>query len=354
MYDALVPRWEAEGIEVTLYTMRWWTTPPDGRRLRALIPRLEMYSGSRRSIRQGVFFALGTIQLLVRPFDVIVADHMPYLHLFPLRVVAWVRGVRLVVPWHEIWGRSYWIRYMGGMGRLGATIERWAARLPDLNIAVSATVAAQLDSLGVAEDRIELIKHGLDRGALTATSPASDAPELLCVGRLSPHKGIHLALQALVILLGEGRDVHLGIIGDGAQRAELEALAHELDLRDHVRWYGEFDELSDVWSVIASARVLVFPSEREGFGLTVAEAQALGTAVVTSDHPHNLAKDLVTDGSTGSVVPAGDHTALATACGAWLDSMTSREEITSLFWQAHPELDWNTTSKRWLEAIDPG
>ena len=128
-------------------------------------------------------------------------------------------------------------------------------------------------------------------------------------------------------------------------------LAEELDLGDHVRWFGEFDDLSDVWSHIAAARVLVFPSEREGFGLAAAEAQALGTAVITSDHQHNQAKDLVTDGQTGSVVPAGDIGAFVQACGAWLDDPTSPLEISERFWHAHPELDWDASSARWLDAI---
>ena len=145
--------------------------------------------------------------------------------------------------------------------------------------------------------------------------------------------------------------MQLGIIGDGPQRAELEELAAELGLVDHVRWYGEFEDLSEVWSLLAAAQVLVFPSEREGFGLVAAEAQALGTPVIVSDHTHNLAKDLVADEVTGSIIAAGDARALTDACEHWLDATTSRAELTDRFWAAHPELDWDSASTRWLEVI---
>ena len=70
-------------------------------------------------------------------YDVIEADHMPYLQLLPLRIVASIRRVPFVVTWHELWGPKYWRQYLGTqLGVIAAGIERLATRLPGMIIAV--------------------------------------------------------------------------------------------------------------------------------------------------------------------------------------------------------------------------
>src|SRR4051812_29502761 len=97
--------------------MNWWggrkVYRSGGVNYRAIAPRLSLYRGRRRSVLQAVVFAACCLRLLTRRFDAIEADHMPYLQLFPLRVVAWLRRRPLVVTWHESWGPDYWRAYMG-------------------------------------------------------------------------------------------------------------------------------------------------------------------------------------------------------------------------------------------------
>src|SRR6516164_1675430 len=108
-YAALLPRLAARGFEVEVFTMRWWVDQPRGEvRYTAICPLVPMYKGERRSVLQAVLFAISTVRLLGRSFDVILADQIPNLHLFPLRVIAWIKKVKLVVQWHEVWGREYW------------------------------------------------------------------------------------------------------------------------------------------------------------------------------------------------------------------------------------------------------
>ena len=87
-YQQLLQRWPAEGLDVTVYTMKWWddAPPPGPIAYQAISKRYEMYHGKRRSIRQALMFALSTFKMLRYRYDVIEADHMPYLQLFPLRI----------------------------------------------------------------------------------------------------------------------------------------------------------------------------------------------------------------------------------------------------------------------------
>ena len=111
-HAALLPRLGAHGVSVDIYTMHWWDGPRDRRLgalgLHAICPGLPLYHGARRSIRQAVTFAACSLRMLTRSYDVLEADAIPFLHLFPLKLVTTLRRKRLVVTWHEVWGRAYW------------------------------------------------------------------------------------------------------------------------------------------------------------------------------------------------------------------------------------------------------
>ena len=97
-----------QSVSMHVYTMQWWAGPrtlADGDVTFHAISRLHpLYANGRRSLRQAVFFALACIRLLHAPFDVLEADHMPYLQIMVLRAIASLRRKRFLVTWHEVWG----------------------------------------------------------------------------------------------------------------------------------------------------------------------------------------------------------------------------------------------------------
>ncbi|HEY1117068.1 MAG TPA: glycosyltransferase, partial [Acidimicrobiales bacterium] len=133
-------------------------------------------------------------------------------------------------------------------------------------------------------------------------SPPSDGP-VLAVGRLVPEKGFDVLIRAAAKAA-----VRVVIVGDGGQEPALRALADELGA--DVTFAGPVapDELAPHYR---AARLVAVPSHREGFGLVAAEALASGRAVVASS-VGGLAQ-VVADGVTGHLVPAGDVAALADA-----------------------------------------
>jgi len=350
-YAELLPRLAATGLSITLYSMRWWDERPSGPISHvAICPRLPLYRRGRRSILHGVVFAIGTLQLLFRGLDVIVADHMPYLQLFPLRAVAWIRRVPLIAEWHETWGADYWHEYLGRLGALGAAIERTTERLPDVIVADSAALARDLSAHGVADFRLEVISNAVDRSAARRVEPAHDAPAVLIVGRLIQHKRVDLALEAFAQLRHRMPEPHLGIVGVGPERERLEARASELGIH-RVRFFGTVEDNAAIWALLRGAQVLVATSEREGFGLSVAESLALGTPVVTVDCPGNQARWLVEPGSTGAVAPCGDTAALAAAIDAWLDVGADHATVSERFWSKHDDLDWDANAARYSSML---
>jgi len=127
----------------------------------------------------------------------------------------------------------------------------------------------------------------------------------VCVGRLSPEKGMNTLLAAWTRL---GNRIPLRILGDGPKRRELELLAQTSNLSS-VSFTGHLPR-QKAWEIIGNARCLIVPSEcYETFALTVAEAFACGTPVICSRI--GAMQEIVEDGRTGLHFTAGDAEDLA-------------------------------------------
>jgi glycosyltransferase involved in cell wall biosynthesis len=142
------------------------------------------------------------------------------------------------------------------------------------------------------------------------------AERFLFVGRLNAQKGIALLLDALAATRA---GASLDVVGDGDHRAALEARAIALGLSQRVRWHGAQSQ-EQLVRLYRSATAVVIPSEGEGLGLVAVEAQ-LCEAPVIAFRSGGLT-DVVSDGVTGLVTPAGDVRALAAA----MDSLLARDD----------------------------
>jgi glycosyltransferase involved in cell wall biosynthesis len=348
-YQQLFTRWPSENLDVTVFTMKWWddAPPPGPVTFSALSRRYPLYHGERRSIRQALMFALATFKMLWKKYDVIEADHMPYLQLFPLRIVASVRRVPLVVTWHEVWGRDYWREYLGPVGFIGAFIEWMATKLPSAIAVVSEGSAIRLRQMNVPARKIHIVPNALDQEELSRVTASPLSPSILAVGRLMTHKRVDLTLRALQQIPGET----LGVIGSGPEHDQLVALSEELGITDRVTFFGDVADHEEVLGLMKGATVVSLPSEREGFGIAVGEALGVGTPVVTSTHLDNEARKLVSDGLTGSVIPAGDVAALVGALQFWLDATISGDLITERFWGQHRDLSWDSVAALYADLL---
>jgi glycosyltransferase involved in cell wall biosynthesis len=176
--------------------------------------------------------------------------------------------------------------------------------------AISESTRDDLVARGVAGDRIRVIHPGVDsaRFCPSPEEPRSGAPRFLYVGRLKRYKGIGLAIGALAIARRTRPDLRLDIAGSGDYRGELERLAAELDQASAVTFHGFVSEERKI-ALLRGAWANLFPSPKEGWGITVVEAAACGTPSIASDSPG--LRDSVRHMETGYLVPHGDASALA-------------------------------------------
>lgn len=303
-YHELVSRL-GDRAELHVYTMNWWRGRRDRQTETATFHAVcrfhPLYSGGRRSISQAVFFAIGCLRLVTRAFDVLEADHMPYLQILVLRLVATVRRKRLVVTWHEVWGKDYWREYLGAAGLLAWVLEWLAMRAPDHIIAASSQTADRLRAIARGRLSVTVAPNGIDLDTIRGCQPGGEPTDIAVVGRLIENKRVPMLLDAVAMLHAWGQPVTCRIIGDGPDKAALHAQAERLGIANAVEFRHDVREQKELYGLLKTARVFAFPSAREGFGIAVLEAIACGLPVVTTSAPDNLARHLVARTSRGVV-----------------------------------------------------
>jgi glycosyltransferase involved in cell wall biosynthesis len=345
----------AEQAEVHIYTMQWWKGPrerTEGAVTFHAISRLHrLYTKDRRSVSQAVFFAFACLRLLKAKFDVLEADHIPYFQVIVLRVVATLKRKPLVVTWHEVWGRSYWRHYLGRVGFAAWIVESLAMRLPDHIIAASPQTAERLRAVGVYHGPITEAPNGIDIDVIRNVYPDAAATDLVVVGRLMAHKRIDMLLDTVAALHAEGVSVTCRIIGDGPERLSLHRQARALGIEHAIDFRHDVGEQKDVYAFMKAAKVFVFPSAREGFGIAVLEALACGLPVVTTSAPDNVAQHLAAR-SSRSIVCDSSAPAVAEAVKRILaarSSLSSGNDESGEPWLA--DYTWETAVTRVAAAL---
>jgi glycosyltransferase involved in cell wall biosynthesis len=168
--------------------------------------------------------------------------------------------------------------------------------------------------------RTQVVHNGVGGPAAAPGPPVPASPRrIVLVGRLSPRKGTDVALAAVEQLLVDGLDVELVLCGSVFAGYEW----FEQELRDRVEHgpaHGRVTfagYVSPTWPELEAAAVVVVPSRFEPFGNAAVEALLAQRPVVASD-VQGL-REVIKDGETGVLVPAGDASALASAVRDLLD-----------------------------------
>ena len=160
--------------------------------------------------------------------------------------------------------------------------------------------------------KIHVVRLGIDPTAYPSARPDPSKPfTLVTAGMLVSVKGYPLLLEALSLVRARGHAVRLRLAGDGTGRADLEAQARRLGLGpDEVEFLGWVagDRLPDIY---ASANAVVMSSFAEGIPVVLMEAMVMGVPCIA---PYvGGIPELIENGVSGLLVPAGDAGALAAA-----------------------------------------
>jgi glycosyltransferase involved in cell wall biosynthesis len=217
-------------------------------------------------------------------------------------------------------------------------------------VVISESTRDDLVRRGIAASHIEVVHCGLDHETYRV-DPAirkSATPTVLYIGRLRRYKGVDWVVRALPRIHRVAPGARLVVVGDGPNRAELERVVAKEGLAHAVEFRG-FLPRDQKRRLLQEAWVLVQPSPKEGWGLTVVEAGACGTAVVAADSPG--LRDSVRRDETGLLVPYGDDDALATAIGRVLSDAALRERLERAGIAWAQRFTWPDCAARSLDAL---
>ncbi len=223
------------------------------------------------------------------------------------------------------------------LGRIHKLTLRRVLRVIAVSEAVARMIRAQrifsADKLRVVPNAVDINRFDLALRDFKRDdcrkSLQTHAPLLVgTLGEISHLKGLAEFVRAAAIIKQRSTTpVEFLIVGEDASkkkqnRAALETLIAELNLREHIQLLGRRE---DVAQILASLDVFVSASRSEAFGLAIIEAMACGAAVVAT--ATEGAREIVDDNLTGKLVPIGDVEALAEAALLLLEDAPLRASI---------------------------
>jgi glycosyltransferase involved in cell wall biosynthesis len=317
-YRALAERLAEAGHEVSYLTLRQWPRGEQpqipGVRVVAVGPQMNLYVRGRRRIAPPLVFGGAVLLHLLRfgsRYDVVHTASFPYFSVLAASGMRRLRRFRLYVDWFEVWTREYWRDYLGATGgAIGAAVQRACVRTHHTAFCFSQLHASRLCDEGHRGEVTVL------RGLYASGSDFREGPSaedlIVYAGRHIPEKRVTAVVPAVAAAHRRAPELRGEIFGDGPDREEVLRQIQELGLSGVVEARGIVPAES-VQSTLARALCLLAPSRREGYGLVVVEAAAVGTPSIVVAGPDNASTELIDDGENGFVARAADPEALADA-----------------------------------------
>jgi len=216
-------------------------------------------------------------------------------------------------------------------------------------VAVSPSTRDDLIGRGVPAEQIVVIPNGLDHTRYVPGPQPAQTPTVLVFGRIEPYKRIDLVLHAMQRVSARVPAARLIVVGSGRGLEALRRLAADLGLTERITFTGFVDELTKVQH-IQQAAVVANTSEKEGWGLTILEANACGVPTVASDVPG--LRDAVVPGETGVLVAHGNVEQLAATLERLLTSDSERQRLAAGARAWSMQFSWDRSTDQLVTLIE--
>ena len=354
-FTALASELAAGGHEVTYVTTGHGAVPaglPFTVRQVTRSSGLYDADGSRR-LAPSVLFGLASGWWLLRNrrrYDAFYVHQTPLFSVLAARL-ALGRRTSWAVEWIEWWTKEYWHTYAPGpVGRAGWLVQRLALRATPRATVFARSTEARLRAARPGLEVVTMPGQLVDLDVPRPAESRADPPLVLVVGRLVPEKHVDAAIAAIGEL-ARSRPVRGRVIGQGPLLDDLRAQAARSGADVEVLGPVDQEVLEKSYD---DASVLLHPSEREGFGLVVAEAAARGVPVVVVHGADNAAVELVEEGVNGRVSASRGRSELAAAVAATLDDGAElRRSTRGWFERAAAERSVGRTARELAALLGP-
>ena len=331
--DSIESIWARAGLQVTHRTSFASGRPPSDVR--------NGYRVSRRGNRYLVFPRSAVAELTGRlgPTDAVIEiwNGVPFLSPW------WWHGPTAV--WlHHVHGPMWQQSLPGPVAPLGNLLEErlappWYRRVPVVTLSQSSKDEL-VDELGFDRGHVTVIPPGIDP-SFSPLDPAdpgvgrSPTPLAVAVGRLTPVKDFCRLVRVMAGVRDRVPDLELVIVGEGYERAAIEAQVAAVGGQDWVRLPGRIPD-EELLSLYRRAWLAVSASTREGWGMTLTEAAACGTPAVATDIAGHA--DAIDDGRSGLLGRSDDE--LVELATRVLTDPTTRSALRAGALERAGELTW--------------
>lgn len=279
-------------------------------------------------------------------FDLVIDQH----HGLPW-YAPWWTGTPTVAYIHEVLGPIWNVFYRWPLNIIGRWQERWTHwmyRNVPFWVPSNSTRNA-LQAAGVRQ--VSVFPNGLDSTPLATLDEKRIAPpiRLIAVSRLAANKRVEHAIEATRILLEGGLETRLTIVGGGEHEPTLRRLVADLGLGGPVTFTGPVSE-EEKNVHLADAFLLLHASIREGWGLNVIEANAMGTPAVV--YPVAGLVDSTLHDETGIITQRESPRDLASAVRALANDPEKYQRLRQAAWVRAKEHVWEKVlppACDWLE-----
>jgi glycosyltransferase involved in cell wall biosynthesis len=334
----VVSAWAAAGLDITMAT----SSVPDARRVirrdgYRVVRRSGRYSVFPRTLLSGLAGTIGGGDGLVE-----IWNGMPFLS--PL----WSRSPRVVFL-HHVHAEMWKMVLPNGLAQLGHAIEhRMAPPIYRRSQIVTLSTSSKneiVERLHIPAEQVTVSPPGVEP-AFSPGGERSEVPLIVAVGRLVPVKRFELLIEALVRLKPRHPELRAVIVGEGYERARLEALVTRHGAGDWISLPGYVSDEALI-ALYRRAWVVASTSLREGWGMTVTEAGACGTPSVVSRISGH--EDAVVHGRSGLLVDDQDE--MVGALDATLADEVARKRL-GIGAQEHAEqFTWDATARVTLAVL---
>lgn len=280
-------------------------------------------------------------------FDLVIDQH----HGLPWYAPWWCR-TNCVAYVHEVLGPIWDVFYRWPTSQIGKRQERWTHwlyRNVQFWTACDSTRHG-LERHGIRQ--VHQIPYGVDTVAIPELEPKPIATplRLIVVSRLAPNKRIEQAVLTLKCLTDRGVEAQLTIVGGGSSEPSVRALTSQLGLHSRVTMAGALTE-REKDALLRRAHLLLHTSLREGWGLNVIEANAMGTPAAV--YPVAGLIESTLHERTGVVAAAETPAALADSVQSCLRQPDRYETYRRAAWERAKTFHWNQVlplACDWLES----
>ncbi len=288
------------------------------------------------------------VRLRKEQFDIVVDDMNKIPFLTPLFVRRPLYGVT-----HHLFGKSIFLETNFLLASYVYWMERWAVALYKRRripfIVGSPSTERELRHAGFRHEDISLINYGVDHLTHQFEGAVKNSTPLIgYFGRLKKYKSVDHLLLAMPQVLKHVPDLKLVIAGEGDDRLRLEEKAKQLGLEGSVEFTG-FVSVEKKVELLQRMWLKVTTSSKEGWGLTVIEANACGTTVLASD-VEGL-RDAVQDGETGLLYEYGNVDDLSGKMVRLLTDDKLRNRLTKNAVEWSKRFDWGRAAEETFELL---